>query len=116
MVLFVCAFLTGLVILKLLPAAIAYFYLAASAIAYVLYAVDKSAARHNRWRTPESHLHIISLVGGWPGAFFAQKSLRHKSSKKEFKHMFRITIVINLIVLNGLFTEQGQQLLQTALG
>ena len=38
-------------------------YIVASAITFGVYAVDKSAARRGTWRTPESTLHLLSVVG-----------------------------------------------------
>jgi cold shock CspA family protein/uncharacterized membrane protein YsdA (DUF1294 family) len=60
---------------------VALVYLAASLIAFVVYAVDKSAAR---------------LAGGWPGALLAQQFLRHKSTKAEFRSVFWGTVIINV--------------------
>jgi uncharacterized membrane protein YsdA (DUF1294 family) len=51
-------------------------------LTFVTYAMDKSAAQSGRWRTPEKHLHLLSLAGGWAGAWCAQQWLRHKSSKR----------------------------------
>ena len=48
-------------------------YLITSIITFLVYAQDKSAAKHNRWRTKESTLHTLALTGGWPGALLAQK-------------------------------------------
>src|SRR5690606_9186785 len=73
--------LTGAIVAGKLPAAVLGLYLAASAIAFVAYALDKSAARNGRWRTAESTLHLFGLAGGWPGALLAQRLLRHKSRK-----------------------------------
>lgn len=74
-------------------------YLAMSVIAYATYARDKSAARAGRRRTPEKTLHLMALLGGWPGALLAQRRLRHKSSKTEFLVVFWLTVVINLAAL-----------------
>jgi len=41
-------------------------YVIASLLAFFMYAMDKSAAQRDAWRTSESTLHLISLVGGWP--------------------------------------------------
>ena len=71
---------------------VAAFYGIASLVAFVAYALDKSAARHGRWRTPESTLHGLGLVGGWPGALLAQQLLRHKSSKPSFVAAFWATV------------------------
>lgn len=108
--------LGGLIILGQLPIEVLFLYLLASIIAYVSYAADKSAAQRNRWRTPESHLHLIALAGGWPGAYLAQQRLRHKSAKQKFKTAFWITVVLNLAGLGYLLTAAGHTLLARLLG
>ena len=90
-----CIFLMFIVFTKYLPFWVLFFYAAASFITFVAYAIDKSAAQKNRWRTKESTLHLFSLIGGWIGALFAQKVLRHKSKKQEFKMVFWITVILN---------------------
>jgi len=75
---------------------VAAFYGIASLVAFVAYALDKSAARQGRWRTPESTLHGLGLVGGWPGALLAQQLLRHKSSKPSFAAAFWATVCLNV--------------------
>ena len=60
-----------------------------------LYAADKNAARAGRWRIPESNLHLLSLLGGWPAAWLAQQNMRHKSSKTEFRAVYWCTIVLH---------------------
>jgi uncharacterized membrane protein YsdA (DUF1294 family)/cold shock CspA family protein len=83
-----------------LPLQIPLVYLGGSALAFVMYAIDKSAARHDhRRRTPESTLHLIALVGGWPGALLAQRVFRHKSSKAAFQRVFWATVVLNCLAL-----------------
>lgn len=82
-----------------LPLMVGVAYLALSLGCFVAYAIDKSAARHGQWRTPESTLLLLGLVGGWPGAVLAQQWLRHKTSKTAFQWKFYLTVVLNL----GLF-------------
>ena len=74
--------------------------------------MDKSAARSGGWRTQESTLHGLSLIGGWPGALIAQQVLRHKSRKEEFRFVFWLTVVINVCVLGWLFTDSGRAVLE----
>lgn len=74
-------------------------YSAASLLPFFAYAWDKSSARRGNWRTPESTLHLMALVGGWPGALSAQRLLRHKSSKKEFLLIFWLTVFLNVIAI-----------------
>jgi uncharacterized membrane protein YsdA (DUF1294 family) len=70
-------------------------YLAASAACFIMYAIDKSAARAGRRRTPEKTLLLVGLACGWPGAALAQQWLRHKSSKRSFAIRFWATVAIN---------------------
>jgi uncharacterized membrane protein YsdA (DUF1294 family)/cold shock CspA family protein len=108
-----CAFVAGAVVLGTLPAALAGLYACASVVAFAAYAIDKSAARNNRWRTQESTLHLMGLVGGWPGAYLAQRLLRHKSSKAEFQSAFWITAALNAAATLYLLTETGKTWLQS---
>jgi uncharacterized membrane protein YsdA (DUF1294 family) len=51
------------------------------------------------------------MLGGWPGAALAQQLLRHKSSKKDFRQIFWLTVVINLAVLVWLLSPYGADIL-----
>jgi uncharacterized membrane protein YsdA (DUF1294 family) len=86
-----------------LPFMILAIYLITSAVSYLVYAKDKSAAKRNQWRTGEGTLLLLGLLGGWPGAFIAQQWLHHKSKKQSFQHAFWGTVVLNCIGLVGLF-------------
>lgn len=66
--------------------------LAVNLIAFWVYAADKNAAKYRRWRVSEKNLHLLSLLGGWPGAWLAQQTLRHKSSKREFRAVYWLTV------------------------
>ena len=74
-------------------------YLMMSLVTFIAYAVDKRAAVRGAWRTPESTLHTLELLGGWPGAWLAQRLLRHKSVKKSFRIVFFVMVVFNLAAL-----------------
>ncbi|NHQ87825.1 DUF1294 domain-containing protein [Iodobacter sp. HSC-16F04] len=74
-------------------------YLAVSIVAFIAYALDKSAARNDRWRTEERTLHLLALLGGWPGALLAQRVLRHKSKKTAFLRVFWATVLVNCAAL-----------------
>ncbi|WP_313706838.1 DUF1294 domain-containing protein [Massilia sp.] len=79
-----------------LPPLVGVAYVVTSLTCFVAYALDKSAARHGGWRTPERTLLVLGLVGGWPGALLAQQWLRHKSSKRAFRRMFWTTVAANV--------------------
>ncbi len=67
-------------------------YVASSGAAYALYAVDKRRAKSSCWRIPEVNLHLLELLGGWPGAFLAQQRLRHKNAKASFQFVFWLIV------------------------
>lgn len=79
-----------------LPPAVGCAYVLASLGCFALYAFDKAAARRGNRRTPERHLVLLGLAGGWPGALLAQQWLRHKTVKKPFRHWFWLTVGVNL--------------------
>jgi uncharacterized membrane protein YsdA (DUF1294 family) len=82
-----------------LPPAVPIVYGVASITAAIVYAADKSAAMRNQWRTPERTLHLLALVGGWPGALVAQTVFRHKSRKPSFRIVFWTTVALNCAAL-----------------
>ncbi|MFI4876250.1 MAG: DUF1294 domain-containing protein [Blastopirellula sp. JB062] len=71
-------------------------YVVMSLAAFVTYGWDKSAAQRGKWRTAESTLLVMGLVGGWPGALAAQRYWRHKTSKRKFLIEFWGTVVLNV--------------------
>lgn len=83
----------------LLPWAVVGAYAAMSALCYFAYLADKSAAVRGRRRTPEGTLHAMALLGGWPGAAFAQQHFQHKRSKASFVGGYRATVALNLVAL-----------------
>lgn len=97
---------------KLVPA----IYVVASLFAFAVYAWDKSAARNGEWRTQESTLHLLALVGGWPGALLAQQFLRHKSVKQSFRRAFWITVALNVVAFLLLTSPVGRSLIAGLLG
>jgi uncharacterized membrane protein YsdA (DUF1294 family)/cold shock CspA family protein len=80
----------------------------ASLVAFVAYWLDKADAQRGRWRTPESTLQTLALVGGWPGAWIAQQALRHKTRKPSFQVTFWACVVLNLAALAWIIWSGGQ--------
>ncbi len=105
------ALLIGLIYFKILPIVVLYLYFGLSLLLLLLYAKDKSAAKKGKWRTPESTLHLFSILGGWPGGTLAQSFLRHKSKKLSFRVYFWLTVIINCAGLAWLLTNKGEEFL-----
>ncbi|MGC4075306.1 MAG: DUF1294 domain-containing protein [Nibricoccus sp.] len=69
-----------------------------SATTYFVYWWDKHKARTGGWRTAETTLHFLELIGGWPGAFIAQRRLLHKCSKVSFLIVFWLIVAVHQFV------------------
>jgi uncharacterized membrane protein YsdA (DUF1294 family)/cold shock CspA family protein len=112
--LFFVALLT-VVLTGRLPKPLLWVYAVASTMAFGAYWADKSAARAGRWRTPENTLHLLALIGGWPGALVAQWQFRHKSAKLSFLAIFWVTVLLNCSALGFFLTPSGARALRSAL-
>ena len=66
---------------------------------FFVYWKDKTAAEEQTIRVREDVLHALALLGGWPAAWLAQLSLRHKTAKRSFQLVFWLTVVVNLTAL-----------------
>ena len=109
-------FVTAAVALGKMPLTIPGFYLAASAVTFIAYGIDKSAAMNDRWRTKETTLHLFALACGWPGALAAQYMLRHKSKKTAFLTTFWGTVVLNSGALCWLLWARSAIEFRSAIG
>lgn len=107
------ALLAGCTIAGMMPAIVPGACLALSLTTFIAYAIDKSAARNNARRTPESTLHLLALLGGWPGALIAQQLLRHKSKKAAFRRVCWATVVVNCLALGWLLSGAAANLTST---
>jgi len=77
------------------PAWVDALYATASALCFMVYGIDKLAARTGRDRVPEAMLLWLGAVGGWPGAIVAQQVFRHKTVKPSFRVLFWLTVAAN---------------------
>lgn len=104
----VCALLCvlGLWIAKLIPDWTLPVIAGMSVAALGFYLYDKGAAARGEQRTPENTLHLISLLGGWPGALIGQGLFRHKTSKSSFQAVFWLTVVLNIAAIWLLASEK----------
>ncbi len=83
-------------------------YSAMSMATFIVYALDKRAARTGGLRVAENTLHGLALLCGWPGALLAQELLRHKSVKPAFRRLFWFTVALNVLGFVLLFTPLRQ--------
>lgn len=69
-----------------------------TALTFIAYGYDKSAARAGKWRIRERTLHALTLIGGTFGAFLGQKIFRHKTRKTSFRIVFWITGWLQMVL------------------
>jgi uncharacterized membrane protein YsdA (DUF1294 family)/cold shock CspA family protein len=70
-------------------------YVAASLISFGQYWHDKGRALSGGRRTPENSLHLVELLGGWPGALLAQQVFRHKTRKPSYQLWFWLIVTVH---------------------
>jgi len=70
-----------------------------SIIAFGLYGFDKIKAARRQWRISERTLHVVAVLGGWPGATWGQHVFRHKTQKVSFRVVFWATLGAHFAVL-----------------
>jgi len=83
---------------------LASFYGAASVACFIAYAIDKSAAIHQRRRISERTLLLLGLCCGWPGGLLAQRLLRHKTVKTSFQLAYWCSVALNVAAVGWLCT------------
>lgn len=87
-----------------LPRPVPLLYSSLSMALFVVYGIDKWSARRNGSRVPEVTLHLLALLGGWPGALLGQQVFAHKISKPAFLRWTWAMTSLNLLLLVGLCT------------
>jgi len=70
-----------------------------SVICFTAYGLDKRRAVNGSRRIPEQTLHILALLGGWPGALLGQQQLRHKTKKLSFLIVLWCMVVLHVAVV-----------------
>ena len=91
--------LAGLAMVNRVPMLLVAAYGGLSVVAIVMYRLDKTAAVQGTWRISEATLHLVALLGGWPGAMLARPVLRHKTTKQPFRTIFWCTVIANCVAL-----------------
>ena len=72
-----------------------------SAVTWACFLYDKRQATLQSHRIRESTLHALTLLGGWAGAFLAQRWLRHKSQEVMFQLTAWCGLVLHALALGA---------------
>jgi uncharacterized membrane protein YsdA (DUF1294 family) len=65
-----------------------------SLLAFGVQWIDKRWAETKHWRVSEKMLHLLELLGGWPGAYLGQRIFRHKTSKISYQFVFCLIVLL----------------------
>lgn len=66
-----------------------------SAITALLFRADKRKAQEGAWRVSEGNLHLLELLGGWPGGYMAQRVYCHKTAKARYQVTFWFIVLLH---------------------
>ena len=70
-----------------------------SVVCFTAYGLDKRRAANGSRRVPENTLHMLALLGGWPGALLGQRQFRHKTQKMSFLIVFWLVVVLHVAII-----------------
>jgi uncharacterized membrane protein YsdA (DUF1294 family) len=73
-----------------------------SATAFVMYGLDKGLSKTEKARTPELVLHLLAMLGGFPGGWLGRAFFRHKTNVR--RHPWFLIILIVSTLGHGLLT------------
>ena len=73
-----------------------------SLLAFALHGWDKWRAGRGGRRVPEAVLHLVELLGGWPGALVGRHLFRHKTVKASYRLVFWLCALTNAVLLGGI--------------
>lgn len=66
---------------------------------FIMMGIDKRKAIKQVWRTPESSLFLVAILGGSLGSLIGMYSFRHKTQKKTFKYGMPFILFLQLLVV-----------------
>ena len=72
-------------------------YLLASCLLLILYRTDKRSAQSGRTRVPDGVLHLLAMLGGWPGGLLAQMRYQQHTANIRFVRAFWFSVALNAV-------------------
>ncbi len=70
-------------------------------MSFLLFALDKRKAKHNRWRISEAALLWSAFLGGSFGAFLSMSAFHHKTLHKRFTILVPLFLMLHILLLLG---------------
>jgi len=70
-----------------------------SLVTFLFYGFDKQRAKNEKGLIPEVVLHILTLIGGTPGALIGQIVFRHKTKKWRFQMVLVVIVILQMAAI-----------------
>lgn len=83
--------------------------LAANALAFLVYGIDKVLAKAGRRRVPEAHLILLGGLSGGVGAWLAVTLFRHKTRKRAFRIWLALATAVGIAGWGWWLLREGGQ-------
>ena len=71
-------------------------------LAFLLMAMDKSAAKQGKWRVPERTLFLVTALFGGLGGVLGMQLLRHKTKHWYFQLFFPLMLIVQAAIFIAL--------------
>ena len=81
------------------------YLLTVNALGFALMTVDKYQAKKNLWRTPESSLMTVALLGGSIGSLLGMYTVRHKTKHLKFTVGIPVILVLQIAAVIWILAE-----------
>ena len=67
--------------------------------AFILYGIDKSRAKHGKWRISEKSLFLAALIGGSVGAIIGMHVFHHKTRHWYFRIGLPFILILQIAAI-----------------
>ena len=78
---------------------VAAYIVAINVTGFIAFAWDKHCSQNGMWRTKESTLLMLAVLGGTIGTIFGQRLLRHKTRKQPFKSYLLSIAALQVVLI-----------------
>ena len=83
------------------------YIVAINLVSFIMFGMDKAAARAQRRRTPEKLLFGVSALGGSLGSWAGMRHWRHKTKHASFRIGIPLLLILNAACLAGIYWVAG---------
>ncbi len=74
-----------------------------SVITFVMYGIDKLLSKIGKVRTPELILHLLAVLGGFPGGWAGMLFFHHKTKHSDFWAILAFSTFVHAVLAYYLF-------------